>query len=98
MSNEELEELKLGRRPDNRDWRDEGWVTPVKNQGRCGSCWAFGAIAALEGSYAKRRGTLRAFSEQQIVDCVTVRDGNPCCGGCKGGHIDQVFAWLKNNN
>eukprot|EP00116_Pleurobrachia_bachei_P010957 sb/3471219/ len=50
-------------------WREEGKVTPVKNQGSCGSCWTFGGTAAFEGHYAIKSGGLKRFSEQEILDC-----------------------------
>jgi len=67
------------RLPSSVDWRNEGVVTPIKNQGDCGSCWAFSTTGVLEGFYAINTGTLLSFSEQQIVDCDTA------CDGCDGG-------------
>jgi len=78
---------RAGSLPDSVDWRNKGGVTPVKNQGACGSCWAFSAVGALEGLYFAKSGELLSFSEQQIVDCATDNYG------CNGGWPAKVFAY-----
>jgi len=80
------------------DWRDQGLVTPVKNQGSCGSCWTFSTVVSYEGQVAKKTGTLTSFSEQNLVDCVVnqVINGSTqvCCMGCQGGLMDYAFAYM----
>merc|ERR1712110_824987 len=75
------------------DWRTKGIVNPVKNQGGCGSCWAFSAVAAMEGAYAQKNGGLKSFSEQQLVDC-SKKYGN---NGCHGGLMDYAFKYAETN-
>jgi len=65
--------------PSSLDWRSKGAVTGVKDQGQCGSCWAFSTVVALEGAYFLEHSHLHSFSEKQIVDCDTSNDG--CDGG-----------------
>lgn len=73
------------------DWVSEGAVTPVKDQGSCGSCYSFSAVGAVEGAYFLTNGELLELSMQEIVDCDNLD------GGCQGGEMQQTFKWIKGN-
>ena len=78
------------------DWVSAGAVTPVKDQGQCGSCWSFSTTGALEGAYYTTYGSLPSFSEQQLVDCDNRQHGGKDMG-CNGGLMDNAFTWIKKN-
>jgi C1A family cysteine protease len=82
--------------PESVDWRNNNSVTPVKDQGQCGSCWSFSTTGSLEGIYAIQTGELVSFSEQQLVDCDNLRHGGND-HGCNGGLMDNAFSWIHDN-
>lgn len=76
------------------DWTTKGAVTPVKDQGQCGSCWSFSTTGAMEGTYFNKNGNLVSFSEQQFVDCDNRKNGGKDMG-CNGGLMDNAFDWAS---
>lgn len=96
MSNYTLKN-KVSSLPASVDWRNEGYVADVRNQGQCGNCWTFSAVAAIEGQYFKTNGRLLKFSEQQLTDCVYLSQGKSgtSADGCNGGWMTEAFDYLK---
>uniref|UniRef100_A0A3P8RRC4 Cathepsin K n=1 Tax=Amphiprion percula TaxID=161767 RepID=A0A3P8RRC4_AMPPE len=82
---------KVSKLPKSVDYRKKGMVTPVKDQGSCGSCWAFSSVGALEGQLAKTTGQLMNLSPQNLVDCVKENDG------CGGGYMTNAFRYVQEN-
>lgn len=80
------------KRPDSVDWRNSGAVNNVKDQGQCGSCWAFSATCAIEGAWKIANKGLLDLSEQQMVDC----GGSTGNYGCNGGWMDWAFQYIIN--
>jgi cathepsin H len=77
--------------PDSYDWREHSGVSPVKNQGKCGSCWTFSTVGALEAHSLIKFGSFDSLSEQQLVDCAGDYDNH----GCEGGLPSHAFEYIS---
>jgi len=83
--------------PSSVDWRKKGVVSPIQDQGQCGSCWAFSATASLESALALKTEQLTKMSEQQLVDCDNFKHGGSDFG-CNGGLMQNAFTWIGKND
>jgi len=87
--------------PTSFDWRTKGAVTDVKDQGSCGSCWAFSATGNIEGQWFLSGHKLMSLSEQNLVDCdhecTTFEDQQSCDSGCDGGLQPNAYTYVIKN-
>jgi cathepsin L len=81
--------------PDSVDWRTKGIITPVKNQGACGSCWAFGAVASIESNLIQNTGKTVILSTQNVVSCSKNPQHCGGTGGCGGSTAELAFATVS---
>ncbi|MCJ8735519.1 hypothetical protein PDJAM_G00247970, partial [Pangasius djambal] len=80
--------------PPSVNWTDDGFVSPVRNQGDCNACWAFSAVGALEAQMMKKKSPLVPLSVQNLIDCSST-EGNH---GCLGGLVTNAFNYIINHN
>ena len=84
--------------PTNFDWREKAHLSPIRNQGACGSCWAFAAVGVTESLYAIFKNRTVVLSEQELVDCTLVfYDWSYRNLGCGSGFPDQAFRYINEN-
>ena len=93
LRDRQVKNLPTDNLPETVDWRTKGALNPVKDQGHCGSCWAFSTIGVLEGRHQIQTGELLTLSEQQLVDCAGKY--NPINNGCGGGEMFAAFDYAK---
>ena len=86
-------DTKLEDLPTEIDWRTKGAVTPTKNQGGCGSCWAFSATESVESAVFRATGHLPVLAPQEFVDCIPNPNSCGGTGGCSGSTEEYGFAW-----
>lgn len=90
----EVLEVENPARPKSIDWRLTEAVTPIKNQGQCGSCWSFSAVETLESrEFIIAKQPLKVLSEQELVDCERTGQDH----GCQGGQMENAFDWIIKN-
>jgi cathepsin L len=86
--------MNVGDLPNSVDWRKQNAVTPVKNQGGCGSCWAFASTETLESHWMINHGSLPVLAPQQLVDCTPNPDHCGGTGGCEGATAELAYKYL----
>ncbi|CAH0482923.1 unnamed protein product [Peronospora belbahrii] len=88
-----VNDVTYGQVPAEKDWKADGAVSPVKNQGKCGSCWTFSTTGCLESHVKLKHGKFTILSEQNLLDCAQNFDNH----GCKGGLPSHAFEYVKYN-